>query len=166
VPVEPIDKEIFMHPFDAAKPPKLAVLLGYAGLVPFVGGALGIWVIPLGWRPFVLDALLDFAAVILAFMGAIHWGLAMRAEETDEKAKLQLGLSVIPPLLGWAALAGGLPIGLSLPIFLFAFIGLYLADMHAVRVGLAPQWYPALRTPLTLVVCLSLLVAWASVLIR
>lgn len=107
-----------MHPFDAAKPPKLAVLLGYAGLVPFVGGALGIWVIPLGWRPFVLDALLDFAAVILAFMGAIHWGLAMRAEETDEKAKLQLGLSVIPPLLGWAALAGGLPIGLSLPIFL------------------------------------------------
>ena len=155
-----------MHPFDAAKPPKLAVLLGYAGLVPFVGGALGIWVIPLGWRPFVLDALLDCAAVILAFMGAIHWGLAMRAEETDEKAKLQLGLSVIPPLLGWAALAGGLPIGLSLPIFLFAFIGLYLADMHAVRVGLAPQWYPALRTPLTLVVCLSLLVAWASVLIR
>ena len=155
-----------MHPFDAAKPPKLAVLLGYAGLVPFVGGALGIWVIPLGWRPFVLDALLDFAAVILAFMGAIHWGLAMRAEETDEKAKLQLGLSVIPPLLGWTALAGGLPIGLSLPIFLFAFIGLYLADMHAVRVGLAPQWYPALRTPLTLVVCLSLLVAWVSVLIR
>ena len=155
-----------MHPFDAEKPPQLAVLLGYAGLVPFVGGALGIWVIPMGWRPFVLAALLDFAAVILAFMGAIHWGLAMRAEETDEKAKLQLGLSVIPPLLGWAALAGGLPMGLSLPIFLFAFIGLYLADMHAVHVGLAPQWYPALRTPLTLVVCLSLLVAWASVLIR
>ena len=155
-----------MHPFDAEKPPQLAVLLGYAGLVPFVGGALGIWVIPMGWRPFVLAALLDFAAVILAFMGAIHWGLAMRAEETDEKAKLQLGLSVIPPLLGWAALAGGLPMGLSLPIFLFAFIGLYLADMHAVRVELAPQWYPALRTPLTLVVCLSLLVAWASVLIR
>ena len=154
-----------MHPFDAEKPPKLAVLLGYAGLVPFVGGALGIWVIPLGWRPFVLGALLDFSAVILAFMGAIHWGLAMRAEETDENAKLQLGLSVVPPLLGWAALAGGLPMGLSLPIFLFSFIGLYLADMHAVRVGLAPQWYPALRTPLTLVVCLSLLVAWASVLI-
>ncbi|MFN9527308.1 DUF3429 domain-containing protein [Ectopseudomonas chengduensis] len=162
----PIVKEIVMHPFDAEKPPQLAVLLGYAGLVPFVGGALGIWVIPMGWRPFVLAALLDFAAVILAFMGAIHWGLAMRAEETDENAKLQLGLSVIPPLLGWAALAGGLPMGLSLPIFLFAFIGLYLADMHAVRVGLAPQWYPALRTPLTLVVCLSLLVAWASVLIR
>lgn len=155
-----------MHPFDAKKPPQLALLLGYAGLVPFVSGALGIWGIPVGWRPFVLEALLDYAAVILAFMGAIHWGLAMRSGEADEQAKLQLGLSVIPPLLGWAALAGGLPMSLSLPIFLFAFIGLYLADLHAVRVGLAPQWYPALRTPLTLVVCLSLLVAWTSVLIH
>ena len=155
-----------MHPFDAEKPPQLAILLGYAGLVPFVSGAVGIWVIPLGWRPFVLSALLDFAAVILAFMGAIHWGLAMRAEETDENAQLQLGLSVIPPLLGWAALASGLPMALVLPIFLLAFIGLYLADLHAVKVGLAPQWYPALRTPLTLVVCASLLLAWASVLIR
>lgn len=118
----------------------------------------------MGWRPFVLDALLDYAAVILAFMGAIHWGLAMRGEASDIKARLQLGLSVIPPLLGWAALAGGLPMALSLPVFLFAFIGLYLADMHAVREGLAPQWYPALRKPLTLAVCLSLLVAWASVL--
>lgn len=155
-----------MHPFDAEKPPQLAMLLGYAGLVPFVSGALGIWVIPLGWRPFVLSALLDFAAVILAFMGAIHWGLAMRAEETDENAQLQLGLSVIPPMLGWAALASGLPPAFALPIVLLAFIGLYLADLHAVKVGLAPQWYPALRTPLTLVVCVSLLLAWASVLIR
>lgn len=35
-----------MHPFDAKKPPQLALLLGYAGLVPFVSGALGIWVFP------------------------------------------------------------------------------------------------------------------------
>lgn len=154
-----------MHPFDAEKPPQLAMLLGYAGLVPFVSGALGIWVIPLGWRPFVLAALLDFAAVALAFMGAIHWGLAMRAEETDENAQLQLGLSVIPPMLAWVALASGLPMALALPIVLLAFVGLYLGDLHAVKVGLAPQWYPALRTPLTLVVSASLLLAWASVLI-
>ena len=154
-----------MHPFEAEKPPQLALLLGYAGLLPFVFGALGIWLIPLGWRTFVLDAVLDYAAVILAFMGAIHWGLAMRAGASEGRAQLQLGLSVIPPLLGWVAIAGGLTTSLVLPIFLFAFIGLYLGDLHAVRAGLAPRWYPALRTPLTLVVCLSLLVAWASVLI-
>jgi hypothetical protein len=154
-----------MHPFEAEKPPRLAILLGYAGLLPFVSGALGIWVIPLGWRPFVLEALLDFAALILAFMGAIHCGLAMRAEEADEQAQIQLGLSVISPLLGWLAISAGMPMGLALPTLLIAFVGLYFADVHAVKLGLAPRWYASLRMPLTVVVSLSLLLAWASVLV-
>ncbi|WP_425914884.1 DUF3429 domain-containing protein [Pseudomonas sp. GWSMS-1] len=155
-----------MHPFDAAHPPKLALLLGYTGLVPFVSGALGIWITPEGWRPVVLAALLDYAAVILAFMGAIHWGLAMRAEDTNEQAQVQLGLSVVPPLLGWLAITGGMPTSLALPLCLLAFGGLYVADLRAVKLGLAPQWYPSLRRPLTIVVCLSLLLAWGSVLLR
>lgn len=155
-----------MHPFDAPQPPKLALLLGYAGLVPFVTGALGIWVTPEGWRVLVLSALLDYAAVILAFMGAIHWGLAMRAEHAGEPAQIQLGLSVIPPLLGWLAISGGMPVSLALPMCLLAFGGLYIADMRAVKLGLAPKWYPSLRRPLTIVVCVSLLLAWASVLVR
>lgn len=155
-----------MHPFDAQEPPRLAILLGYAGLLPFVSGALGIWIIPLGWRPFVLEALLEYAVVTMAFMGAIHWGLAMRADAADERAQMQLGLSVIPPLLGWLAIAGGLPMWLALPICLVAFVALYLGDLHATKVGLAPRWYPRLRTPLTAIVTLSLLLAWASILVE
>jgi len=155
-----------MHPFDAPQPPRLALLLGYAGLVPFVTGALGIWVTPEGWRVVVLAALLDYAAVILAFMGAIHWGLAMRAGDTSEAAQVQLGLSVVPPLLGWLAISSGLPVSLALPLCLLAFAGLYVADLRAVKLGLAPRWYPSLRRPLTIIVCLSLLLAWASVLLR
>jgi len=153
-----------MHPFSATRPPLLVVALGYLGLLPFVGGALSIWVLPLGWRGFVLEALLDYAAVILAFMGAIHWGLAMRAEHS-EGASLQLGFSVIPPLLGWLAIASGMPLLAALPLMLVSFVGLYLADLHAVRLGLAPQWYPALRMPLTAIVSLCLLVAWSSLLL-
>ena len=153
-----------MHPFDASQPPRLALLLGYAGLVPFVSAALAIWVVPEGWRPLVLAALLDYAAVILAFMGAIHWGLAMRAQDAEEPAQLQLGFSVVPPLLGWLAISGGMPSSLALALCLIAFAGLYGADLRAVKLGLAPQWYPRLRRPLTIVVCLSLLLAWASVL--
>lgn len=153
-----------MHPFEAKQPQRLAMHLGFAGLIPFVSGALGVWVAPSGWRPFVMTALLDYAAVILAFMGAIHWGLAMRAQANDERARLQLGLSVIPPLLGWVAIASGMSFGLALPILLFAFVMLYVADLRATALGLAPQWYPALRRPLTLVVSISLLLAWASLL--
>ncbi|CAD5376778.1 conserved membrane hypothetical protein [Pseudomonas sp. OF001] len=154
-----------MHPFTATRPPHLAWLLGLAGLIPFISGALGIWLTPVGWRPLVLTALLDYSAVILAFMGAIHWGLAMRAEEDSLNAQMQLGLSVIPPLIGWAAVSFGMPVALAIPVFILAFIGLYLADLRAVRLGLAPIWYKPLRKPLTVAVSISLLVAWGGVLL-
>ena len=111
--------------------------------------------------PLVLAALLDYAAVI-AFMGAIHWGWPCAPART--RARLQLGLSVIPALFGWVAIAAGLPTGLAVAVFIPAFIGLYLADLRAVRLGLAPGWYPALRRPLTIGVVTSLLVAWGGLL--
>ncbi|UAW96925.1 DUF3429 domain-containing protein [Halopseudomonas nanhaiensis] len=149
-----------MHPFSAIRPPRLAVGLGMAGLVPFVTGALGMWVTPEAWRERVLEELMAYAAVILAFMGAIHWGLAMRADERSEKAPIQLGLSVIPPLLGWVALS--LPVNFGLPVIFIAFATLYFADIWAVRHGLAPVWYPSLRKPLSVVVVMCLGIAWLS----
>ncbi len=152
-----------MHPFNATRPPRLAVGLAMAALVPFVTGALGLWVTPEAWRMWVMDELLAFAAVILAFMGAIHWGLAMRADETSNNAPVQLGLSVIPPLLGWFALS--LPIDFAIPVFFFAFGTLYFADIWAVKHGLAPTWYPQLRRPISLVVIASMIIAWGATLV-
>ena len=155
-----------MHPFNAAQPPRLAILLGYAGLIPFISGAIGIWITPPAWRTDVLTALLHYAAVILAFMGAIHWGLAMARERQDDAAHRQLGLSVLPALLGWLAISSGLPALLALTLLISGFIGLYLADVHAVKLELAPRWYTALRKPLTAVVLISLLAAWVGVLVH
>ena len=155
-----------MHPFNAAQPPRLAILLGYAGLIPFISGAIGIWITPPAWRTDVLTALLHYAAVILAFMGAIHWGLAMARERQDDAAHRQLGLSVLPALLGWLAISSGLPALLALTLLISGFIGLYLADVHAVKLELAPRWYTALRKPLTAVVLISLLAAWLGVLVH
>lgn len=155
-----------MHPFNAPQPPRLAILLGYAGLIPFISGAIGIWITPAAWRADVLTALLHYAAVILAFMGAIHWGLAMARERQDDAAHRQLGLSVLPALLGWLAISNGLPALLALGVLFAGFIGLYLADVHAARLELAPRWYPALRKPLTAVVLVSLLAAWLGVLVH
>jgi len=155
-----------MHPFNAAQPPRLAILLGYAGLIPFISGAIGIWITPPAWRTDVLMALLHYAAVILAFMGAIHWGLAMARERQDNAAHRQLGLSVLPALLGWLAISSGLSALLALALLISGFIGLYLADVHAVKLELAPRWYTALRKPLTAVVLISLLAAWVGVLVH
>ena len=99
--------------------------------------------------------MLTYAAVILSFMGAIHWGLAMRDEGVS--SPLQLGLSVVPPLVGWVALA--LSPMTSFVVLIIMFAVLYIADTRAARLGLAPAWYPHLRLPLTVIVVLSLIVS-------
>lgn len=58
--------------------PPLAVLLGLAGLIPFLacglGSVVGNGAVPAGRA---LLALIDYAAIILGFLGAVHWGLAL-----------------------------------------------------------------------------------------
>jgi hypothetical protein len=133
--------------------PRIVLWLGYAGLVPFVASALALWVAPVRLHGFVLYSLLTYSAVILSFMGAIHWGLAMRDEGVS--SPLQLGLSVVPPLVGWVALA--LSPTMSFVVLIIAFSVLYVADTRAARRGWAPSWYPRLRLPLTVIVVLSLI---------
>ncbi|UWN51512.1 hypothetical protein ASALC70_03739 [Alcanivorax sp. ALC70] len=49
-----------------------ARLLGIGGLIPFYFCALLTWVETT--RVWALDAVTGYAAVILAFLGAVHWG--------------------------------------------------------------------------------------------
>lgn len=135
----------------AAAVPPVAAALGYAGAVPFLVGATGVALALLPATP-----LLAYGAVILAFMGGIHWGLGMPGTTPDAR---RLGLSVVPALLGWAALLlGGRP---GLLLLAAAFVGLLALDLATVRSGAAPAWYPSLRVPLTAVVVASLLLAAA-----
>lgn len=68
-------------PAHHAVPGPLARRLGYAGLVPFVLCALFIWL--LAGRvedapfDFVVKALSTYAALVLAFLGGVPWGLIM-----------------------------------------------------------------------------------------
>ncbi len=142
--------------------PVLALGLGYAGLVPFIGGAAELWLLPGVMTDFIEAALLAYAAVILSFMGAIHWGLAMRSHR--DIVNLQLGLSVIPALLGWLALM--LPAVAAYPILILSFLVLYVFDLEAVKLNMAPDWYPKLRLPLTTGAVLSLAAAYANALVR
>ena len=52
-----------------------AWLLGLAGLIPFAVGAVATCVPLLGQTRFLAaDALCDYAACILSFLGGIRWG--------------------------------------------------------------------------------------------
>jgi hypothetical protein len=86
---------------DLTEPSRMAWALGLAGLIPFVGLAALQWVSPPGWRMLAASALLGYGALIVSFLGGIHWGLAMR-EPPVPAQRLLWGIA--PSLLGWLAL--------------------------------------------------------------
>ena len=91
------------HPPPVYVPPlsDTARLLGHAGLLPFVLGALLVWV---GLAPdlhaFVTLALSAYAGLIVSFLGGIHWGLAFR--HSAPPASLFIW-GVVPSLVAWLA---------------------------------------------------------------
>jgi hypothetical protein len=128
-----------------------AKILGYAGLIPFIVFSIGCW-IPL---PYVTNApaiLIAYAAVILSFMGAVHWGVAMAG--ADQQKGRYFVASVVPALLAWPALL--LPHAFALVIVLTGFIGLYAYDRSVASAQSLPGWYIPLRTRLTTVVSICL----------
>jgi len=131
--------------------PLPAAVLGGGGLVPFAVGALGLWLAPVPWDTFAFNALMYYAAVILSFLGAVHWGLALAAGTADWT---RLGWGVAPALVGWVALLIAAPVGLL--VLIAAFVAHYWVDARAAAAGLAPPWYPRLRRPLTIGAVLAL----------
>jgi hypothetical protein len=50
----------------------------WIGLAPFVFSALLIWIVRPEVLPYVTHALSSYAGVVVALLGGVHWGLAMR----------------------------------------------------------------------------------------
>ena len=133
---------------------KLAKMLGYAGLIPFVFFSVISWLdFPLIQAPHYY--LMTYAAIILSFMGAVHWGVAMSVK--NEKANYQLAISVVPPLLGWFALL--LPMIYGYSILIISFSLLCLLDKEQNKRGVFPEWYYPLRVILTTIVVMCLIIA-------
>ncbi|MFC0632917.1 DUF3429 domain-containing protein [Brevundimonas balnearis] len=133
--------------------PRPALLLGWAGVIPFAAFALAsaLEVRLPGLRP--EPVLIAYAAAILSFMGGAQWGLASAEAKVDGQ---RLAVSVIPALVAWAALLQPREVGLTL--CLVAFLALLAYDLLTVRQGRSPGWYGALRLQLTgaVVGCLAL----------
>ena len=91
-------------------PSKEGAILGYSGLVPFVFLGCVAWLAKGEMQQDILFALLAYAACIVSFLGAIHWGLALR--EPELPSGRMLVWAVIPSLVAWCALMVGTSGGL------------------------------------------------------
>lgn len=132
--------------------------LGSTGVLPFVVLATLTW-IPGGHQALAAQALLAYGAVILSFVGALHWGVAMSVQPLPRSygSRLYVG-SVMPALLAWAALL--LPPGWAVAILLAGLWGHYAQDRRLARVVILPEWYLPLRLALTSIASLALVLAW------
>jgi hypothetical protein len=137
--------------------PAGAVWLGVGGLIPFVALSGSAPFLSGAHKTWAVFAIGGYGAVILSFLGGIQWGLVMGAGSRngrDDTSAGRLVLTVVPSLIGWAALLMPAPANLALLAGGFACV-LYV-DVAAARAGNAPAWYPHLRWPLSCVVVTSL----------
>lgn len=142
--------------------PRPALVLGFAGLIPFLAGSAGVWLLPYPAFVLALNLMMAYAAVILSFLGAVHWGLALAQEAAGNWRRL--GLSVLPALAGWIALI--IPNALGLLLLIVGFTGMFFADRAAVTANRVPAWYGVLRKWLTLAVLLCLAAGFAALAAR
>lgn len=141
-----------MSDADAQQHHMTATIMGFGGVVPFVGCAVLMYSGSPSVSIVALFANAVYAAVILSFVGAIHWGLAMR----KDRSPAWYAWSVVPALIGWAAIIL-LDIRVSLLALAIGFTLSWSVDRQAHLRGLIPDWYMRMRHMLTAGATLSLL---------
>ncbi len=140
----------------AGGPPPAALRLGWAGLLPFVGGALLVWLVRPDAHPYVTLALSAYAAVIVSFLGGIHWGLAFRQPQPPVWL---LGWGVVPSLVAWVAVV--MPPSAGLVIHAVMLLVCYGVDRRVYPQFGAAAWL-TLRFRLSSIAALSCFVGAAG----
>lgn len=135
---------------------RLPLLLGLAGLLPFLFTATAAWLAPVAWQVVAIKAFLYYAAVILSFLGGIQWGVAMSLESAGSTAfRVRLLLSMAPSLVAWPALLLHPLTGAW--VLAGGFVLVRLLELGRDSRETLPVWFQSLRNLLSLVVlaCLA-----------
>jgi len=96
-----------------------------------------------------LSIQVTYGAVMLSFLGALHWGMEFSGLG-GHKGYQRLMLGAAPLLVAWPTLAMGPTTALM--VQWFAFTGLWYADVKATAQGWTPKWYSQYRFYLSLLV--------------
>ena len=83
--------------------PQAVAWLGYGGLLPFVM-LTALLAVDVDGGAFFREALIGYGAVILSFVGALHWGFAMALPTLTAPQRTEAFVwSTVPALLAWPA---------------------------------------------------------------
>ncbi len=151
---------------DAKAPPRIpgsALALGLAGLLPFIAGALSLWVaLPMLTPDLGLKLVVSYGAIILSFLGGIRWGTAI-GPYGGRRVGLEFLGSVLGSLGGLAAIF--LPSVPAITLLIAGFLMQGLWDVTSVEAGRLPGWFGKLRMLLTAGAVVSLIAALVAVVV-
>ncbi|ORY35475.1 hypothetical protein BCR39DRAFT_509939 [Naematelia encephala] len=160
--------------------PRPAMIFGLAGLLPYLGTAAATVfmareasIAAQGERTLSgldlagsLDLLhniehvqITYGAIILSFLGAIHWGFEF-AGLGGEVGYRRMAMGVVPVLFAWPTTF--LTHGVSLAVQWLGFTGMWLIDQRASTNGWTPPWYATYRFYLSIVVGFSIIATFAG----
>ncbi|MDR3521295.1 MAG: DUF3429 domain-containing protein [Acidocella sp.] len=159
------------------QPFMIAILLSVAGLIPFLITGMVILFDPLE-SPIATQVLVSYGAVILSFIGAVHWGFALRdtahpvqgtplTPATLGAERQLLAFGVVPALIGWIALIA--MIHFTAPAFavLLLLVGFFITivvETIGKGRGVVAGNYLALRWAVSIVVLIIFLVVLFAIL--
>jgi len=152
----------------ASMVPKPYMVMGLAGGLPYIGASattvylahqagLAISGVTTHIDPGVAHTILDqaltfqvtYGAVMLSFLGALHWGMEF-AGYGGHKGYSRLLLGAAPILLAWPTLAMQ-PME-ALIVQWVGFTALWWADLRVTGLGWTPKWYSQYRFYLSILV--------------
>ena len=144
-----------LHPEmqEQGKFPPYVKILSYGGMIPFIALAAALWLVDTTSQAFISLALVAYGAAIASFLGAIHWGLAMRDPQQQQELT-SYAWGVAPSLVAWLAVLSDRGLGLALlAILLWACYGV---DRLVYPVYQLRHWLP-MRLRLTIAASTSCL---------
>lgn len=107
---------------------------------------------------FIEPLQLGYGAVIISFLGAIHWGLEYAEKKPQhDRTRFRYGTGLAASIVAWPTML--MPLEYALTTQFGAFVALYYADSRATRKGWAPVWYAKYRFLLTAMVGLAIFIS-------
>jgi len=170
------DLETIKDTFALTDVPKESLYIGAAGVLPYAATSLSTVYLAFDinhahatgqgylFSPETAHQLLDlitpiqvgYGAVIISFLGAIHWGLEYAGYGGHQSYRRYM-YGVVAPAVAWPTIM--MPVEYALITQFAAFTFLYFADARATVRGWFPHWYSTYRFVLTFIVGASIVVS-------
>ncbi|MEC7729484.1 MAG: DUF3429 domain-containing protein [Pseudomonadota bacterium] len=138
---------------------RLAILVGIAGLIPFIGLLAGLFFMP-QYSVALLGFFYLYSAGILAFMAGVYWPIAMQLDNCCYPLSPLMTMLLSQVFFVAAGIGLLLPVSGQIVLYTSAYLALYLVDARWMKVYW-PAWYLRLRLVLTSVVLVCQLTAAA-----